>query len=220
MYAEDSIKELRLVHSRIEGDITKRLKEFAQIGMRGSDRQLFTELAFCLLTPQSKAVSCWKAIECLLDTDLLMKGQDLEIAKEIKDKTRFHNQKAKNVVLARELFTDEETGELNIRRRFLSFDNVFTLRDWLVDNVRGLGYKEASHFLRNIGKGKNLAILDRHILGNLVNLGVISEIPTSLSSKRYMQIESEMLRFSGYIGIRMDHLDLVLWYMQTGEVFK
>jgi len=219
-YDVEAIADLKVLHRRIEKDITKRLKEFSQMGMNGTEKQLFSELAFCLLTPQSKALYCWSAVECLIDSDLLLKGKDFEIAREIKSKARFHNQKAKNIVLARALFTDLETGKINVRKQFASFENVYELRDWLVENIRGMGYKEASHFIRNIGKGKNLAILDRHILRNLVELRVIPEIPTSPSPRRYTQIEAEMLRFCGYINMRMDHLDLVLWYKQTGEVFK
>jgi len=39
----------------------------------------------------------------------------------------------------------------------------FEAREWLVNNAIGIGYKEASHFLRNTGVEK-LAILDRHVL--------------------------------------------------------
>ena len=66
------------------------------------------------------------------------------------------------------------------------------LRAWLVREVKGLGWKEASHFLRNIGF-RDLAILDRHILRNLRRHGVIRTIPASLPEKRYLAIEG---RFS------------------------
>ena len=87
-------------------------------------------------------------------------------------------------------------------------------------NVKGMGMKEASHFLRNIGFGGELAILDRHILKNLVAVGVIPEIPKSLSPKKYLAIESAMLEFSRSMGIPMDHLDIVLWYKEAGAIFK
>jgi N-glycosylase/DNA lyase len=86
--------------------------------------------------------------------------------------------------------------------------------------VLGLGYKEASHFLRNIGLGEDLAILDRHILKNLMLLGVIREVPTSLSRKTYLEIERKMTAFSKEAGIPMSKLDLLLWYKEAGEVFK
>jgi N-glycosylase/DNA lyase len=101
-----------------------------------------------------------------------------------------------------------------------SFSNLEEAREWLVDNIKGMGYKEASHFLRNIGLGEEFAILDRHILKNLQLLGIIEEVPASLSRKRYFEIEKKMVRFSDRINIPMAHLDLLLWYKETGEVFK
>ena len=95
----------------------------------------------------------------------------------------------------------------------------YILRDWLLANVRGLGWKEASHFLRNIGY-RNLAILDRHILRNLKRHGVIRAIPASLTPKRYRAIEQSFLKFGNAIGIPMDELDLLFWSRETGEIRK
>jgi N-glycosylase/DNA lyase len=93
-------------------------------------------------------------------------------------------------------------------------------REWLVANINGMSYKEASHFLRNIGMGQDLAILDRHILKNLVRLGVIQEIPSSISPRKYLDIEEKMRRFCTREKIPMDHLDMLLWCRETGEIFK
>ncbi len=98
--------------------------------------------------------------------------------------------------------------------------NVFSKREWLVKDVKGIGYKEASHFLRNIGFGKQIAILDRHILKNLKLYGVIGDIPKMLSRKKYFEIEKKMMDFSKEIEIPMSHLDLLFWYKETGEIFK
>jgi N-glycosylase/DNA lyase len=98
---------------------------------------------------------------------------------------------------------------------------MIAVRDWLVENIKGYGYKEASHFLRNIGLGRDIAILDRHILKNLKRYGVISKIPDSVGSRKvYLDIEERMRRFSKRSGIPMDALDLVFWSMQTGFIFK
>jgi N-glycosylase/DNA lyase len=94
------------------------------------------------------------------------------------------------------------------------------MREWLAETVRGMGYKEASHFLRNIGQGSEIAILDRHILRNLIRLGIIEGIPEGLVRKQYLQIEDRMRILARKIGIPLHHLDLVLWYRETGEIFK
>ena len=93
------------------------------------------------------------------------------------------------------------------------------LREWLIKNIKGVGYKESSHYLRNIGY-ENLAILDRHILKNLNKHNVIDEIPRSLTKKKYLKIESKFKEFAGRVKIPMDELDLLFWAEQTGKVFK
>jgi N-glycosylase/DNA lyase len=93
------------------------------------------------------------------------------------------------------------------------------VRAWLVDHVKGLGWKEASHFLRNVGY-RGLAILDRHILKNLRHHRVISVLPGALTASRYMAIEEKFRRFAGEIDIPMDELDLLFWSRETGEILK
>ena len=83
-----------------------------------------------------------------------------------------------------------------------------------------MGLKEANHVLRNLGFGENIAILDRHILRNLKALNVIEKIPKSITEKKYYEIEEKMREYSDFSKIKMDELDLVLWYKQTGEIFK
>ena len=93
-------------------------------------------------------------------------------------------------------------------------------RAWLVAEVDGFGFKEASHFLRNIGRGEDLAILDRHILRNLIRHRVIGRMPRSLTPKRYLAIEARMRTFADQVGISLGILDLLWWSRQTGEIFK
>jgi N-glycosylase/DNA lyase len=85
--------------------------------------------------------------------------------------------------------------------------------------VLGFGYKEASHFLRNIGY-TGLAILDRHVLRGMVRLGVLAEIPKIGSRRAYLGVEKIFIDASRVIGIEPEALDLLLWYEATGEVFK
>jgi len=213
-----SVNELKELYVPIQKEIKVRLNEFKDIWSRGSEEDIFTELVFCILTPQSKAKSCNEAVGCLLGKDILIGGNEKQIGRELRSKVRFHNTKAKNIVEARKLFTNE--GKISIKSVIARFKDPWEIRKWLVTNVRGLGYKEASHFLRNIGKGEELAILDRHILKNLVILGVIKDFPDSLSKKKYLVIEKKMMEFSRKINLPMAHLDLLLWYKETGEVFK
>ena len=207
-------EELKKIYFLKKHEICLRLEEFKKI-WHEDDERIFVELAFCLLTPQSKARICWDAVLNLLKKNLLFKGDVYQVSKNLD--VRFKNNKARYIVEARKFF--KENGKIGIKSKLKGFNNIFELRDWLVQNVRGMGYKEASHFLRNIGLGENLAILDRHILKNLKSFKVIKEIPI-LSRKRYYEVENKMIKFANKIGISMAHLDLLLWYKETGEVFK
>ncbi len=215
---ENTLAQIMELHNDIEQGIASRLSEFEAVWSSGDQERMYQELVFCLLTPQSKARSCWGAVEKMECDGLLHDGTAEEIEVCLRTRSRFHRTKAKRVVKVREQFKDG--GEHRIKALLEKHGDPVAMRDWLVGEVNGMGYKEASHFLRNIGLGRDLAILDRHILKNLVLLGVIDEIPKSMSPKRYLEIEARMKEFADGVPIRMDHLDLVLWYKQAGEVFK
>ncbi len=218
MYPQKAKKRIiKDIYTEIDKEIKARLTEFKQLFRRGTEEDIFAELVFCILTPQSKAQSCWECVEILKKKKLLLKGTPKEIAKEI-NKARFKNKKAEYIVEARKKFLSG--GKLNIKSQITQFKNAQKARKWLVNNIKGIGYKEASHFLRNIGFGEEIAILDRHILRNLKELVVIKKIPLSLSEKKYYEIEKRMKEFSRNVNIPMSHLDLVFWYKETGEIFK
>jgi len=196
--------------------IHKQLSEFDELSQE-SDERIFTELCFCILTSQSKARVCDKALERLKMDGVLLEGTPDEISTHLKG-VRFHNNKAEWIVAARKMF--HQNGNWFIKKCLSNFKDTFKAREWLVKNVLGLGYKEASHFLRNIGVGRNLAILDRHILKNMQAYGIIKKIPKSLTRKEYLQIENLLKEFSNNIGITVEELDLLFWSRETGEIFK
>lgn len=213
----EKLAEIRAIYSEIKPLIIKRLYEFKNLWENGKEEDIFAELVFCLLTPQSKAKLCWNAVCELKNKNLLIKGSPCQISKNLKG-VRFQNNKAKYIVHARKIFFKD--GKIKIKEVLENFKDVFEKREFLVKNVKGMGYKEASHFLRNIGFYEDIAILDRHILKNLKNFGIIDKIPVGLSGKKYLEIEDKMRKFSKRIKIPLSHLDFILWYKETKEIFK
>jgi N-glycosylase/DNA lyase len=209
------MKELLRYYQRKKKEIKNRLNDFRR-NYKKDGRHIFSELCFCLLTPQAEAVECDKAIKELKKTGLLFNGQPKDISPYLKA-ARFLNKKSEFIVNARRLF--KKNGCFCIKEHIDGKD-VFRTREWLVENIKGMGYKEASHFLRNIGLGKDLAILDIHILRNLKDYRVIKKLPRSLSKKGYLNIEEKVKGFCKEIKIPMDELDLLLWSRETGFVFK
>ncbi|MCG2705400.1 MAG: N-glycosylase/DNA lyase [Candidatus Omnitrophica bacterium] len=210
------MKRLVSEYKKRKNEIKRRLKEFS--AFRGAkDEDIFSELCFCLLTPQSKAVYCDKAVKELKCSGLLFRGSKNNIKEILRGNVRFHNKKAEYLVGARELLG--LGGKLNIKNK-LDTKDTFKAREWLVRNIKGLGYKEASHFLRNIGLGKDMAIIDRHILKNMKRYGAIRKIPASVTKGNYINMEDAMRNFSKKVKIPMEELDLLFWSSQTGFVFK
>ena len=185
--------------------IQSRLEQFKSL----NEKEYFKEFLFCLLTPQSNAKKCWQAIE---EISKLKKFEEELIFNILKTKTRFHIKKTKYILEA------PKTWELI--KPILNNQNRKELRNLLAENVKGYGLKEASHFLRNIGKSENqIAILDRHILRNLEKYGIINETKIK-SKKHYFKIESPYLQFASSIKISPDELDLLWWGQENGEIFK
>lgn len=190
-------------YSKYKKEIKTRLKEFK------NNKDLFYELCFCILTPQSKALNADYCIQELKKNNFLETNYDPKSI--LKKKIRFHNNKTEYLIQAKPKF-----------KEFLKIKDGLPkeeLREWLVNNIKGISYKESSHFLRNIGY-ENLAILDRHILKNLKRYRVIEEIPRTLTKNRYLEIESKFKEFSKKVNIPMDELDLLFWAEQTGKIFK
>lgn len=209
-------EEIVKIYKKIKKDVDKAVKGYKK-AWNGNEKEVFAEVAFCILTPQSKAKNAWQAITNLVNNGLLFDGQSEEIA-EYLNIVRFKNNKSRYLVELRELMTVD--GKLQPKKILSEKGNTLEKREWIFKNIKGMGMKEANHVLRNLGFGDEIAILDRHILRNLVQLNIINEIPKSITEKKYYEIEEKMKEYSEYSGITMGELDLVLWYKEAGEVFK
>lgn len=199
----DDIKKLK--KTSLKKKIDARLKQFASVK---NTRQWFSELCFCLLTANSKAKTALQ-IERQLGVRGFCEACLSDVRKCIKqNKHRFHNNKAKYIVEARE--------HIDIKDK-LSKDD-FEARDWLVKNIKGLGMKESSHFLRNVGY-KNLAIVDRHVLNLMSDYSLIRKLKT-MNKKEYLRIEQILKKISDRLKMSQAELDLYMWYIKTGEVLK
>ena len=201
--------ELREHYRKLKPAIKKRLKEFKQV----KPEDYFYEFCFCICTPQSKAKNAWEIQKILMKKDFLNKQFDpTEYLRNPIHYIRFHNQKGLRLLRAREYFP-EITDILN------SKSSNIEKRNAIREKAEGFGFKESSHFMRNIGY-QGLAILDRHILKHLVYCNVFKEVPKIGSKKQYIEIEQKFLDFSAEIGIPIDELDILFWSYESGEILK
>lgn len=206
------LEEIYEIH---KDEIRKRLLDFKKIWF-SSDEDIFTEMAFCMFTPQTKAHAGWNAATALRKDGLLFKGYAKDIGPILSSSgVRFYKNKTRYLLENRDKFYPKTKIKL---KEYFSND-IFTTRKNLKNNVKGWGWKEASHFLRNIGLGENIAILDRHILRTLLSLGVIEDIPHNLN-KEYFEVEKKMIDYCNQVGISSGAMDMVMWYNVNGEFFK
>lgn len=185
---------------------------------KNDDERIFEELCFCILTANTSAEMGMRAIDKI--RDLLMEGRVEEMSKNLEGIYRFNNLRPAYIIHTRNYLWKEFNFELKEKIESLK-DKKEELRDFFAFNkgIKGLGYKEASHFLRNIGF-KGYAILDKHILNSLFEFGVIEELKRPSTRDKYREIEQKMVLFSNEIGIPMDELDLLLWSRKNGKILK
>ena len=199
----------KLKKSRVKDLINTRLKEFKEISKKPNE-EIFKELCFCILTANFNAEKSIKIQNEIGDGFLTLSESDL--TKKLRRLGhRYPKARARYIVEARKY--KDSLKEL-IRR----FKNEQDTREWLVKNVKGIGYKEASHFLRNVGF-TNLAIVDFHIIDLLVRYGLI-ERPKTMTKKKYLEIENLLRKIGKRLGLNLAELDLYLWYIETGKVLK
>lgn len=202
-----SIKNLK--NGKIKNLVDTRLREFKEIG-NGSSDEIFEELCFCILTANFNAERSMKIQRQIGDRFLSFSESDL--AKKLRELGhRFPNTRAKYVVDARK-------HKNSLKDIVKTFNDDNELREWIVKNVKGIGYKEASHFLRNIGC-TSFAIIDFHIIDVLTKHNII-ERPKVLTKRKYLEIEDLLREIAGESNVNLAELDLYLWYMETGKILK
>jgi len=189
--------------------IAKRLSEFERMGERGS-REWFLELCFCILTANCSAELGMKIQERIGKGFLWLSEEAL--AERLKRLGyRFPKTRAKFILESREWA--EGLKDILTEKR------PEKAREWLVRHIKGLGWKEASHFLRNVGF-RQFAILDRHVLRLMAEEGMIPRVPKQLNKRLYLEYEEKLRKLAGRLGMSLAELDLWLWYLKTGKILK
>lgn len=212
-----NVEELKSVYHQKRREIRARLSEFAHLGRTASHEKLFEELTFCIYTAGASARMGLRSVESV--RPVLMNGSKQRIQQALGGRHRFPNARGAYVFETRE-YLRAHCG-LELREKLRSFSSADERRDFFAANrdVRGLGYKESSHFLRNVGY-RGYGILDKHLLARLTELGVINSPRPPATKNVYVALEDRVKRFSEVIGIDFDELDLLLWYTKTGEILK
>ncbi|MCK4670653.1 MAG: N-glycosylase/DNA lyase [Nanoarchaeota archaeon] len=195
-----------LKRTDIKKVIDSRIKDFKQLN---APEDIFKELCFCLLTANYSAEGGIRVQKAIGDGFITL--SEKRLAQRLKTLGyRFPNVRTGFIIEARK--------HKMLKQRLHSFSDENKARDWLVDNIKGLGFKEASHFLRNIGYG-NLAIIDFHIV-DLLEKHKLIERPKTITKNKYLEIEKILQKVAKKSNLNLAELDLYMWFKETGKVLK
>lgn len=100
----------------------------------------------------------------------------------------------------------------SLRNQLQRTGNALEVRRSMIRTCIGIGPKQSSLFLRNIGFSDDLAVLDSHVLRFMRMAGLmeknISAVPTLPA---YEMHESKLLRYAELNGRSLGQLDLAIW---------
>jgi len=212
-----TIENIVRTHDERKAEIRQRLAEFDAIGTHGTDLNFLEEMVFCFFTGGCSARMGINSLAAV--KPILLTGDRAEIANALSGVHRYPFARARYVTESRDFL--REHYDLRLRKHMQSFDCRLERRDWLVreKGIKGLGYKEASHYLRNIGF-KGYAILDKHVLNCLAELKIIDDPKPPNTRQKYLMVEEKLKKLTDLTLIDFDELDLVLWSMKTGVILK
>jgi N-glycosylase/DNA lyase len=197
-----------LKESEISDVVNNRIKEFKDVNKQ-SNEDIFKEMCFCILTANFSAERSIKIHTEI--NDCFLTDSETELASKLKNLGhRFP--KARASYISESIKCKDELSKV------IKFHDAYALRDWIANNIKGVGYKEASHFLRNIGFD-DYAIIDFHIIDLLVEYNLIKK-PKSLTRKKYIEIEKCLENIALKTNLTLAELDLYLWYIETGKILK
>jgi N-glycosylase/DNA lyase len=208
----DKIRELQS-NPRIKKMVEDRMDDFRAVHEMDT-YQWYEELVYCLLTAFASALMGQKCVDALCCDNVIFEGSEDEIRACLIDTGhRFPNKRA-------EFIHNTQHLAPTIKETIQGFNTSKEAREWLVENIKGFGWKEASHYLRNIGYF-DLAIIDRHIINNLREYEIIDiDSKKGLTKKRYLAVEKVLDILAEELSLEPGELDLYMWYRKTGKVLK
>lgn len=200
-----------------------------------SETRLWTELACCVLSSQVPYEMAQAAAVRLEASGLLLNEgvapHDLEVALAellrrpfdiggASRRYRFPDSRAHQLTATVVKVRREAKGLSNL---LASFDDIETARGWFVANAKGLGPKQASMFLRNVGLTYDLAVLDRHLINYMMMMGLTADPKPMRRMADYRRDEIVLRDHAASFGLSVGFLDWAVWIVMrvaNGKAIK
>ncbi len=195
-----------------------------------SETNLLSELVLCILSSQEKYEVALAAIKSLRKKNVLRipkcKSDFKEIKSQIKGtlknpvhfkfnekdcsrRLRFFAKKGTYIINTLE---NIYLNDLTITEILNQKDCIQETRKNIIYYTFGLGPKQASMFLRNIGYHSEFAILDKHVIDYMRIMGLTRLSAVNFSSMAsYQEIETKLKSYAATHNVNLLHLDLAIW---------
>jgi len=189
-----------------------------------TEKRLWWELSCCILSSQvpfelaAAAADAVQASGLLLGpvpSDAALRSGITGVLQEKLDvngrerKYRFPAAKGRQLAACR-LAVDRTASSLTALLGALV--NPVDARLWLVDHAPGIGPKQASMFLRNIGVTYDLAVLDRHVVEYMALVGIDDGFVTKITTLAgYGKSEERLRAYANTQGFSVGLLDWAIW---------
>ncbi|HBR51975.1 MAG TPA: hypothetical protein DEA71_18090 [Nitrospira sp.] len=210
---------IRTLCPLIEGEVLKRA------WVKRSEYELRRELVGCILGSQVRHEMAVAATENLEYTNLLTdtrwyRRRDISFESDVLmvlegravrvrhlGRYRFPRVRAKQLAKVRDALS-----QVPLTNRLANDHAPTELRKKLIEQIPGLGPKQASMFLRNSGRSYDLAILDTHVLRYIDMRGLLPLAKARINTVRgYEAAERIVVEYAGTLGYPVGYLDWAIW---------
>jgi N-glycosylase/DNA lyase len=184
-----------------------------------SGEELWRQLVFCILSSQVRIAAATKATSSVV-SELRFFAKNLT-STEVYERTkkilsredvryRFPEKRSRHIAHSWFAFA-QINGQLY---EYLdAFKSETKAREAVTSLFPGLGLKQASMFLRDIGYSQKLCIIDTHMLWYCSCMGQSYRLP--ITNKRYAEIETFLVEQSDEFGVCPNVFDAAVWVAVT-----
>jgi len=139
--------------------------------------------------------------------------------KEYSRRLRFYVKKAEYII---DTLENIYLNNLTINGILKQKDCIQETRKNIISYTSGLGPKQASMFLRNIGYHSEFAVLDKHVIDYMRIMGLTCVTDTNFSNiAAYQKIETKLKSYADTYNVNLLHLDIAIWTtMRTIKTYQ
>jgi N-glycosylase/DNA lyase len=173
--------------------------------------EIFSTLITCLLS------SGWRYEKAVKTSELFQRSFEIDQGIPSED----HIEVFLRSPQVRHRFPNVKAQQLHLALRALShfpedilYDGTNASEERLVRSILskrlpGLGFKQTSMFLRNIGASEHLAVIDAHVLWYLESR--FGTAVRQLTTSRYIELEEQITTIANDFAVSLNDFDLLLW---------